>query len=156
MTECLSESFKLIKAFSHWKWPDFKWLNNREVLKMILYRWKHRGGSSLNKFPALNTVHFAIFDDIKSPYHALETIFTVDLTGNRNGPIFGKFWVKIGLFPPKNWDIIGHFVALSVWSVRMCGPSFTVRPVNGPHGTVRDFNKFFMDLFLCGLIQVLM
>ena len=34
-------------------------------------------GSSLYKFSSLNTVHFAIFDDVKSPYHALEAIFTI-------------------------------------------------------------------------------
>ena len=87
---------------------------------MILYRWKHRGGSSLNKFPALNTVHFAIFDDVKSPYYALETIFTVYHTSN--GPILGKFWVKIGYLSMKIWWIILSQHGSFVWPVRMCGP----------------------------------
>ena len=127
---------------------------------MILYRWKHRGRSSLYKFPALNTVHFTIFDDVKSSYHALETIFTVYPTGNRSGPIFGKFWVKIGQFPVQNWKRIGHIVD-TLKINHSCGPSGCVVRYYGPtiKRTTRAgtsfFNKFFTDLFLCGLIQVL-
>ena len=105
----------------HLKWPIFKRLNDREVLKMILYRWKHRGGSSLNKFPALHTVHFAIFDDVKSPYYALETIFTVYPTGN--GPIFGKLLVKIGLR-----KLIKFYILFSnLFLIGLCSKYFNVR-----------------------------
>ena len=125
------------------KWPAFKWLNDREVSKMILYRWKHRGRSSLYKYRALNTVHFTIFHDVKSPYHALETIFTVYPTANRNGLISAKFWVKTGLFPPWIQKRIGdYFAALKMDCP--CGPSGCVAHRYGPTSkrTTRDGTGF--------------
>lgn len=54
------------------------------------------------------------------------------------------------------------FCGLAAWKCP-CGPSLDLsgcggllrsdKYVNGPHWAIRDFNKFNMDLFLCGLIQ---
>ena len=47
-------------------------------------------GSSLYKFSSLNNVHFAIFDDVKSPYHALEAIFTIYPTKIDSSDLFSE------------------------------------------------------------------
>ena len=63
-------------------------------------------GSSLYKFSSLNTVHFAIFDDVKSPYHALEAIFTIYPTKIDSSDLFSENSGKVSWpfygFPREN------------------------------------------------------